>query len=409
MASAFHDAVVFSVTALAIASLGYVAACVVVTIAWGRRRRRTDAGDMPSVSILKPLCGAEPWLEANLRSFCRECPPGSEILFGAHDADDPGLAVARRVAADYRGVDVQFVIGAPVLGLNAKVNTLARMAPLARHDLLLIADSDTLVGPGDLGRAVAPLRDASVGVTSCLFLGRPTSTLWSRLGALGIDEWFLPSVLVSRALRSPAYCSGPMVAVRRAALDAVGGFVALAPMLADDYELGARIRQLGYRSVVAECEVTVTVDERTCADLFRHELRWLRTIRTVAPLGHSFSVLTYALPLTLLAAAVAQMAPWSIGLVVLALALRTAVHTVISLRGGAQDGHPTRTALWLLPLRDLLSFALWVASYASRRITWRGRTMWVGSDGVLRPVAGQNPDRPSSRRLGPAGIQWPAA
>lgn len=400
MASAFHDAVVFSVTALAIASLGYVAACVVVTIAWGRRARRTDAADALPVSILKPLCGAEPGLEANLRSFFRECQTGSEILFGAYDADDPGLAIARRVAADYPRVDVQFVIGAPVLGLNAKVNTLARLAPLARYDLLLTADSDTRVGSGDLARAVAPLRDASVGVASCLFRGRPTDTVWSRLGALGIDEWFLPSVLVSRALRSPAYCSGPMVAVRRDVLSAVGGFVALAPMLADDYELGARVRQLGYRSVVAECEVTVTVDERTCADLFRHELRWLRTIRTVAPLGHAFSVLTYALPLTLLAAAVAQLAPWSVGLVVLALALRTAVHTVMALRGGAQDGHPTRTALWSVPLRDLLSFALWVASYASRKITWRGRTMWVGSDGVLRPAAGKTPGRPSARRIG---------
>jgi ceramide glucosyltransferase len=359
------------------------------------------------VTILKPLCGAEPDLEANLQSFCRESAPSTQILFGARDADDPALAIARRVAANYPGLDVQFVAGVPVLGLNAKVNTLACLAPMARHDILLIADSDAKVGPGDLARAVAPLRDPSVGVASCIVRSEATETLWSRLGALSIDEWFMPSVLVSRAIGSHAYCSGPMVAIRRDVLEAIGGFVPLAPMLADDYELGARARQLGYRNRIADCEVTVTVSERTYGDLLRHELRWMRTIRTVAPVGHACSVLTYALPLTLIAAATAEIAPWSIALVALALALRILVHAVVphsSLTGVRLQ----RAPLWMVPLRDLLSFAMWVSSYASRRITWRGRTMWVGTDGVLRPDAPRAGNRPPGR-FRRAGLQSPAA
>ncbi len=408
MASTFQGALLIIVTSLAIASLGYVAACVVVTFAWGRRARGA-ASEMPALSVLKPLCGAEPYLEANLRSFCRQSGPGIEILFGARDPADPGLAIARRVVADYPAVDAQFVDGAPVLGLNAKVNTLARLASLAKNELLLIADSDTWVGPGDLARTVAPLRDPAVGVVSCLFRGRPTNTFWSRLGALGINEWFMPSVLVSRALQSPAYCSGPVVAIRRDVLNAVGGFVALAPMLADDYELGARVRQLGYRSVIAECEVTVTVHERTWTDLLRHELRWLRTIRTVAPLGHACSALTYALPITLIAALVARMAPWSIALVALAVLLRTAVHAIVASWRTADAPDRRRAAIWMVPLRDIISFAMWLASYASRRITWRGRTMWVGSDGLLRPTASPPRRKSSAGRFRATGLQSPAA
>lgn len=392
---AVRSLVVVVTASAAIASVLYVLACVLVVVARRRHGRQTSPSTRVPMTILKPLCGLEPGLDENLRSFCLQADPDVQILFGARDEDDAGLAVARRVLADFPAVDGQIVVGAPVLGLNAKVNTLAHLVPMARHDVLMVADSDTRVGDGDLPRIVKPLLDGRVGVVSCLFRGRPTDSFWSRFSALSIDEWFLPSVLVSRALRSPAYCSGPVIAIRREVLEAIGGFETLAPLLADDYELGARVRRLGYRSVISDCEVTVTVDEATCASLVRHEVRWLRTVRTVTPFGYAFSVLTYALPLTLIACVASGASAWSLALVGCAGLLRAAVHWTVP-PPADKSGRSVlpRSPLWVVMFRDVFSLAMWVTSYGSRRITWRGRSLWVDTAGVLHAPE----DRP--RRAG---------
>jgi len=390
----FQTVAAIAIVVAASVSVAYAAAALAVVVARNRRPSAPRAAPIPRISILKPLCGAEPGLEDNLRSFCREAGPRDELLFGARDAHDPALAIARQVMAEFPAVDARIVIGAPMHGLNAKINILVQLTALARYDVLVIADSDTRIRPGHLADVVAPLRDASVGIVSCLFRGRPTRTLWSQLGALGIDEMFIPSVLVSRALGSPAYCSGPMIAMRRAVLDAIGGIGTVAPYLADDYELGVRVRRLGYRSAIADREIIVTVNEPTWRDLFGHELRWMRTVRTVTPLGYAFSVLTYAVPLTALAAVVAGGAPWSLALVAVALALRAELHwssrrsAAREAAGGGVDSGPDDARgvpLWLVPLRDFLSLGMWIASYASRTVQWRGRTMWVTPDGLLHP------------------------
>jgi ceramide glucosyltransferase len=214
--------------------------------------------------------------------------------------------------------------------------------------------------------------------------------LWAELGALAIDEGFIPSVLVASTLGSNAYCSGTTMAVRREVLTAVGGFEVLAPLLADDYELGLRVRQLGLHCVIPRYEVVATVNEPTLTDLVRHELRWMRTIRTVTPVGHAMSFLTYVVPLTLLASAAFDFARWSLALPALAVLLRVTLHYVSS---GSPAWDPDRVAVdaqrpwylvWLVPIRDIMSFVMWVMSYASRRVTWRGTELWVRPDGVLR-------------------------
>jgi ceramide glucosyltransferase len=376
--------VIFVTAAAATASVLYLFGCVLVVAAWRRARRQRSRARAVPITVLKPLCGLEPGLEENLRSFCREAAPDIQILFGARDGDDPALTVARRVIGEFPGVDAQIVVGSTVHGLNAKVNTLARLAPMARHDLIVIADSDVRVGDGDLLRIVEPLLDGRVGVLSCLFRSRPTHNFWSRFAALAVDELFMPSVLVSRALQSPVYCSGPVVAIRREVLEAIGGFAPLAPLLADDYELGARVRRLGYRSVLSDCEVAVTVDETSCASLARHEVRWMRTIRTVAPGGHTFSVLTYSVPLALIACAASGAAAWSLALVGCAGLLRAIIHFTVAPPVDERGGSPLRRSpLWMVIFRDFFSLGTWLASYASRTITWRGRTLWVDKAGVL--------------------------
>lgn len=377
--------------AFAVFSLVYVALGVVATLIWRLRQPfHPTPASLPPVTVLKPLCGLEPGLEENLRSFCRQSHTNFELLIGARDATDPALDLARRVAAEFPHVDVRIIPGATRLGENRKVNTLVHLATFARHDTLVIADSDIRVGPEYLRRVVEPLTDPTVGIVSCSYRGRPTNGLWSDLGALAIDEWFIPSVMVAHSLGSNAYCSGTTMALRRDVLERVGGFEVLAPLLADDYELGARVRELGLKCVIPYYEVAATVHEPTLLDLVRHELRWLRTIRTVTPLGHALSFLTYVVPLTLLAWVASDFAPWTLGLVALAVALRVTLHYVVS-RPAAWD--PDRVAVetarmpylvWLVPIRDIMSFVLWAMSYMSRRVTWRGTELWVRPDGVLR-------------------------
>ena len=355
-----------------------------------RRPPRGLPGDAPSpsVAVLKPLCGSEPDLDANLRSFCAQSYPRFEVIMGARDASDSALPIARRAASD-AGAHVQVLVGGPWLGPNQKVNTLAHLGRHVRSDVVVIADSDIRVDSRYLAAIVEPLADPSVGVVTCLYRGAPTGTLWSRLGALAINEWFLPSVLLSRALGSEAYCSGSTMAMRREVLDAIGGFDALAALLADDHELGARIRRLGLRSVVSHYEVSTTVDETSLLALVHHELRWMRTIRVIQPVGHACSVVTFALPMTIPAVLFSTQFRPLLGLPVLALAARLALHWVVS-RGPTpigrdrwRDAARRLSWLWLVPLRDLLSFTIWTASFANRRVVWREQALNVRSDGVL--------------------------
>jgi ceramide glucosyltransferase len=383
--------VAYATLVFAVFSLAYVALGVGVTLVWRHRSLRLpQRKPLPPVSVLKPLCGLEPGLLENLRSFCQQSHMNYELLFGARDANDPALEVARQVAAEFPHVDIKIIPGATRLGENRKVNTLVHLLPLARYDMTVIADSDIRVGPEYLQRVVEPLLDPTVGIVSCSYRGRPAGGVWAELGALSIDEWFIPSVLVSSVLGSNAYCSGTTMALRREVLNAAGGFEVLAPLLADDYELGLRVRQLGLSCVIPRYEVVATANEPTLTDLVRHELRWMRTIRTVTPLGHALSFLTYVVPLTLLASAAFDFARWSLILPALAVLLRVALHYVVAQpavwdpdRVGIGEARPWYL-VWLVPVRDIVSFAMWIMSYMSRRVTWRGTELWVRPDGVLR-------------------------
>jgi ceramide glucosyltransferase len=366
--------------AAAAMSLGYLAICVWAGLLWrGRGSKPATQSTCPAVTILKPLCGAEPGLAENLRSFCDQTYPTFQILFGARESDDPALEVAREVAAAFPDRDITVLAGSQPLGENRKVNTLAHLIQYARYDVLVVADSDISVGPDYLREVVAPLSDPSIGIVTCLYRAASTGSLWSRLVALGIEEWFLPAVLVSRAFGSSVYCSGSTIALRRTVLEATGGFETLAGFLADDFELGRRIRQLGLRSVLSRHEVTTTVHEPDFRALFTHELRWMRTIRAVQPLGHAFLFMSNALPMTLLAACFGGRHPWALLLFPLALALRVALHYTLPRAPAANS----QWAAWAIPLRDFLSFGVWIASFSNRSVIWRNQTMAVRPDGIL--------------------------
>lgn len=360
-------------------SLIYLAGAIVLLLGWARRD--APAGEAgPPITILKPLCGLEPDLYENLRSFCDQDYPEFQVLFGVRDADDPALAVARRLVREFPQRDLRVVVDDRLIGSNRKVSNLANMLPAASHELLVIADSDIRVGSDYLSHLAAPLARPEVGLVTCLYRARPDASLWSRLGAMGVNEGFLPSVLVARALGSTAFGFGSTLALRREHLDRIGGFDALAEHLADDYQLGELTRRCGLRTVLSTYLVETLAHEPNAAALLHHELRWARTIRAVRPWGHLFSVVTHALPMSLFAVALAGGAAWSVALPFLALGGRLVLHYAactglrLSWRGDP----------WLVPIRDLLSFAVWAVSFLGRSVRWRRGEFSVASDGRMR-------------------------
>jgi ceramide glucosyltransferase len=330
------------------------------------------------VSVLKPLCGEDQGLEENLRSFCRQDHPRMQVVFGVQDPGDPAIAVVRRIIADAPGADLVLVVDGSGRGGNRKVANLQNMLPAARHPVIVMADSDMRVRPDYLAEVTAPLADPATGLVTCLYRGVAADGLWSRLAALYVNHGFLPQAVVAAAFGERNGCFGATIALRRTTLDAIGGFAAVADALADDHALGAAVRRLGLRVVLSPYIVDNIMAEPSLAALFRHELRWVRTIRMISPAGFIGSVVTQ--PVILALAALALGMPWLAGLAMLggALACRVVMVRMID--------HALRlpvTPLWLVLPRDLLSFVVFAASFFTRKVAWRDRTFRIGRNGQL--------------------------
>ncbi|MBN9510818.1 MAG: bacteriohopanetetrol glucosamine biosynthesis glycosyltransferase HpnI [Alphaproteobacteria bacterium] len=325
----------------------------------------------PGITVLRPLYGPEPLLEAALSSACAQDYPLFQVVFGVQDPADPARMVAEGVRARFAAQDVAVVVDDTAQGANRKVANLANMLPAARHDVLVIADSDVHAAPDYLARIAAALEQPGTGLATTLYTGRPADrSRAARLGASAITHGFLPGALLARALgRQDAL--GATLALRRGTLEAIGGFAALSEHLADDHLLGHKVRALGLGVRLATTVPATTVPESRLSALWRHELRWGRTIRALAPLAFAASAVQYPLAWALAALALSGGAAWAVGLAALAWAVRAAAARGIDRALGlASVG-----VLWLLPLRDLMSVAVLLASFAGSRVTWRGRTM----------------------------------
>jgi ceramide glucosyltransferase len=329
---------------------------------------------------LKPVAGAEPNLEANLRSFCTQDYPEFQILFGVRDARDAAIPIVERLVRDYPQRGATLIVDPTVTGSNYKISNVLNLMPQARHDILVVADADCRVGPTYLAEIAASFADPAVGAVTCVYKGTPLRPrLADRLGAMFINEWFLPSVLVALLTEPLRYCFGATMAVRRDVLEAIGGFKALASYLADDYMLGHLVAAAGRTVVLARHVVDITVDEGSLAALLRHELRWARTMRTVRPVGFALAGLTDAIPLTILWAAITGFAPLSLGLLGAAVAVRLLTHYAARVRLNLSGP----AVPWLVPLRDLLTFAIRVMSFAGRRVAWQNQAFIVQPDGRM--------------------------
>lgn len=342
----------------------------------------------PPITVFKPLHGDEPLLEAALTTLCQQDYPERQLVFGVSDKADPATEVVRRLRERFPGVDMTLVADPTRHGINPKVDNLINMMPAARHDVLVIADSDVHVRPDYLERLVGALEQPGVGLVTTLYVGLPLFpvTLPGRLGAMQITNSFLPGALLSRAIGRQD-CLGATMCLHRKDLERIGGFHALANHLADDNVLGRRIAELGFRIVVAQTVPLTTVPETGFRALFYHELRWARTIRALEPIGFAASILQYSLAWCLLTIALAGGALWSIALfmvvwVVRALAAFVVDGALASLwwrertigreRCNDEAALAFSCPVWLLPLRDIMSVAVMLASYGGRHVIWRG-------------------------------------
>jgi ceramide glucosyltransferase len=384
MPHALAQAVEIVTTALTVAGLGYFLASLVAARIFLQQRRAPLAEFAPGVSILKSLKGLDPGMMDAFRSHCRQSYNGDyELLFGISSREDPAVAAVERLQNEFPERTIQLVECPEQLGTNGKVSTLVQLAKHARHEFLLINDSDITVGPRYLERVMAcfafsPIlqkeakrMERPVGLVTALYRGRAHATLPSRLEALGIATDFQAGVLLSKLIEGGLhYGLGSTLAVRREALEKSGGLIALVDQLADDYELGARVAGAGYRVELSAEVVETGVPEYRWRGFFDHQLRWLRTVRDARPGGYAGLIFTHGLAWALLNLIASGLSPVGLWLLGLGFFLRLAQAMTV----GAEvlGDHQVLLNLWLLPFRDAIAMGLWLAGFAGDTIVWRG-------------------------------------
>lgn len=359
---------------LALAGIGQAVAGALAVRRFSREVIGPDAS-LPPVTLLKPLYGDEPLLEQALESVIGQDYPDFQIVFGVQDPKDPAIEVVRRLQLRHKQADITLVIDATQHGLNRKIGNVINMLPRATHDLLVIADSDLHCAPDYLRQVVAGFSAPNTGLVTTLYAGLAANrSITARLGASAINHGFLPGALMSRGMGRQD-CLGATMALRRETLTAIGGLEALVDHLADDNVLGQKVRALGLAVTMAATVPATTVPEDRIGALFRHELRWSRTILSLVPVAFAASAIQFPIAWALFCAALTW-SPWALGLAALSWIGRAASARLIdSALGLAREGRATAAPIWLLPLRDLLSIAIILASYASDKVEWRGQMM----------------------------------
>jgi len=331
---------------------------------------------MPA-TVLKPLKGTDAQLYENLRSFCGQNYGEFQIVFGVADAGDPAIAVVRRLIEEFPAREITLVVGGVSQAANRKIANLENMMASARHDLLVLSDSDMRVAPHYLSAVTAPLADPANGLVTCLYRGIAEDGVWSEMGSLYLNHVFLPQAALGDLLDLGDGAYGATLALSRRTLDAAGGFAAFADYLADDHELGVAVRRQGLRVVLSPLLVDNHIHEPGFGHLFRHELRWAMTIRTLNPSGHAGTVMTHPVALALIAFLMSP-GPWPFAIFMAAVLTRA---VLVRLGDRTLDVRPT--PYYLIPLRDGLSFLVFIASFFARSVSWRGYRYRVDRDGRL--------------------------
>ena len=365
---------------------------------------KLDSSSAPPVSILKPLKGADRETYSALRSHCLQQYGRYEILFAVNDAQDEAVELVERLMAEFPNRDIRLVVCDQVFGSNRKVSNLIHLLRQAKYPSILVNDGDIRVAPGYLQAVTALFKDSKVGMVTCLYRGRAGKTLGSRLEALSIATDFAPGVLTARWLdRGLSFGLGSTLAMSRSALDQSGGFDAVVDYLADDYQLGKRMVDAGFKVALSREVVETSIPPYSFSRFWEHQLRWARTMRISRPLGYAGVVVTFSLAWAMLFTLAEPARWWSWTLLLTALFARLAVALSVGL--GTLCDRQLPQNLWLLPLRDLLAMAIWFSSYLSNTVTWGGEKFRL-EDGRMYPLSnGPSPGEVNSNQKVHSEIQ----
>lgn len=346
----------------------------------------TPQSSLPPVTIFKPLHGMEARLTENLESFFRQDYPNFEIIFGAREAGDEGLRAAEQVSKRYPKITCHIVVSGPPTFPNAKVFSLSKMLPLSTNKYLVFSDSDVRVEPDFLRNVIAPLLYPRIGLVTCPYRGVPSGDLWSTLEALGMSVEMPSGAMVADMLEGVRFALGPAIAMRRDALERIGGIGATADYYSDDYELGHKVWSAGYKVIFSHHVVQHVLTPRSFRRTIGDQLRWMKSTRYSRPMGHVGSGLTYAMPFALLAlfSATALGRPW-LGLFLFLAGLMNRVLQSIFVGWRVIRDRRALSLAWLYPLRDLQGFFMWIASFTSRKFFWRGETYLFNNGGKIVP------------------------
>jgi len=366
-----HAALTWTVLVVAGIPLLYYAFAIDSARRWRRRRTQPRNAFTPPVSVLKPVRGLDRLAAQHFASFCSQDYPDYEMLFAVADADDAAIPVIRRLADEFPRVPIRLIVGALEIGANGKVNKLCRLAREARHDLLVVSDSDVTVPPEHLRAVVAPFADPRVGAATCLYRGISGGSFWSDLEAIGISTDFIPGVLVAHRLEGITFALGATMAITRASLAEIGGFEAIAEYCADDFEVGRRLAARGRTVVLADSVVATESAALDGVGFFRHQLRWAITLRHSRPQGYVGKVaFTQGLPWTLAAMSLAPSTTIAAAYALAYLMLRGVLAWIAA---GVVEDDMARRKLYLVPVADAFACAVSIGALCSNRINWRGQ------------------------------------
>ena len=371
-------------TLLPLGACGYYLLCL-----WGARqflRRALNSGPAftPSISILKPLKGMDPEIYTSLRSHCLQEYPEYEIVFGVNDASDPAIVWVEQLQREFPDHAIRLVVCPEILGGNIKVSNLVQMAPQARYEHWLVNDSDIRVEPDYLRRVVVPLKDARVGLVTCLYRGVDGGTLGSHLEVLGISTDFCGGALAAVQMEGGVrFGLGSTLVFRRSDLESVGGFATLVDYLADDYQLAQRLSQKGLEVYLSEVVVETLLPAYSWRGFWDHQLRWVRNVRDLRGWGYLGAGITFGVPWALAGLGIAAGAWWAWGVLGLTLALRLWMAWVVGTRVANDRG--ALRFFPLIPLRDCVALVVWLGGFVGSTVVWRGNRFRL-ERGKLRPV-----------------------
>lgn len=390
-----------------VCSTGYLLLVIVAALRFRANARRAAAAaaalsdpDLPPVSVLKPVCGLEPLLAENLESFFQQDYPVFELIFGARSPDDPAIAVIDGLRARYPNVTARCVFSGEPTWPNPRVYSEHRMLATAEHDYIVMGDSDVRVPRNYLRNLIAPLRDPEVGLVTCVYRGRPSGGVWSRLEAAGMSVEFTSGVLVADLLEGMKFALGPTTATRKDVLAHIGGLGVLADYHSEDYEIGRLVDAAGYRVLLSHLVIDHVTLNRA---MISRQVRWMRCTRSSRPAGHIGNGLTFAAPFALLGFIVAAAwGHWTLALALLGWGLANRWLQALVVGWGVARDPEVRRYLWYYPFRDLLGFFFWMASFTGRTIVWRGELYRLGPRGRVVSLRHGPPAAESSSHAAPA-------